>query len=152
MAKRNHDGQGISPGWQRRLIPELLRCRSDREREELWQKFHRHDLFRNLLTVSVVSALICGCLGLLWRRWVSPLGVAGSPWVIGVACWFAAMAVVLGFNCLRVRPYRRFLRAELHARGVAICRQCGYDLTGNVSGVCPECGAAIEVKVEGKAG
>ncbi len=20
------------------------------------------------------------------------------------------------------------------------CRQCGYDLTGNVSGVCPECG------------
>ena len=24
------------------------------------------------------------------------------------------------------------------------CQQCGYDLTGNVSGVCPECGATIE--------
>jgi RNA polymerase subunit RPABC4/transcription elongation factor Spt4 len=23
------------------------------------------------------------------------------------------------------------------------CHKCGYDLTGNVSGVCPECGAAI---------
>ena len=23
------------------------------------------------------------------------------------------------------------------------CRKCGYDLTGNVSGVCPECGEAI---------
>lgn len=23
-----------------------------------------------------------------------------------------------------------------------LCRACGYDLTGNVSGVCPECGAA----------
>lgn len=23
------------------------------------------------------------------------------------------------------------------------CKHCGYDLTGNVSGVCPECGAAI---------
>ncbi len=23
------------------------------------------------------------------------------------------------------------------------CRRCGYDLTGNVSGVCPECGAAV---------
>ena len=23
------------------------------------------------------------------------------------------------------------------------CRTCGYDLTGNVSGVCPECGEAI---------
>jgi hypothetical protein len=22
------------------------------------------------------------------------------------------------------------------------CRTCGYDLTGNVSGVCPECGTA----------
>jgi hypothetical protein len=24
----------------------------------------------------------------------------------------------------------------------AICKRCGYDLTGNVSGVCPECGEA----------
>jgi len=23
------------------------------------------------------------------------------------------------------------------------CRNCGYDLTGNVSGVCPECGMAL---------
>ncbi len=23
------------------------------------------------------------------------------------------------------------------------CRKCGYDLTGNVSGVCPECGERI---------
>jgi hypothetical protein len=23
------------------------------------------------------------------------------------------------------------------------CRECGYDLTGNVSGVCPECGTPI---------
>ena len=24
-----------------------------------------------------------------------------------------------------------------------LCRTCAYDLTGNVSGVCPECGAHI---------
>ena len=23
------------------------------------------------------------------------------------------------------------------------CRNCGYDLTGNLSGICPECGAAV---------
>jgi len=23
------------------------------------------------------------------------------------------------------------------------CRKCGYNLTGNVSGVCPECGTAV---------
>jgi hypothetical protein len=27
---------------------------------------------------------------------------------------------------------------------VGICVQCGYNLTGNVSGVCPECGLTIE--------
>jgi predicted amidophosphoribosyltransferase len=25
------------------------------------------------------------------------------------------------------------------------CRKCGYDLTGNASGVCPECGRAITI-------
>ncbi len=24
-----------------------------------------------------------------------------------------------------------------------ICHKCGYDLTGNISGVCPECGQVI---------
>jgi hypothetical protein len=24
-----------------------------------------------------------------------------------------------------------------------LCRNCGYDLTGNVSGICPECGNAV---------
>lgn len=28
----------------------------------------------------------------------------------------------------------------------ACCSNCGYDLTGNVSGRCPECGAAAEAK------
>ncbi len=28
-------------------------------------------------------------------------------------------------------------------RNLNLCRQCGYDLTGNVSGRCPECGTTI---------
>jgi hypothetical protein len=27
-----------------------------------------------------------------------------------------------------------------------ICHTCGYELTGNVSGVCPECGTPVESK------
>lgn len=37
------------------------------------------------------------------------------------------------------RCVRRWCSARL-ARSVGHCRMCGYDLTGNVSGVCPECG------------
>ena len=39
----------------------------------------------------------------------------------------------------RIRDTRRCRLAE---RG--LCSQCKYDLRGNVSGVCPECGLAIE--------
>ena len=36
-------------------------------------------------------------------------------------------------------PLRRWRR-----RRKGLCITCGYDLTGNVSGVCPECGAEIK--------
>jgi hypothetical protein len=29
-----------------------------------------------------------------------------------------------------------------------ICSTCGYDLTGNVSGVCPECGTAVQARAD----
>ena len=35
-------------------------------------------------------------------------------------------------------PLRRYLR-----RRKGLCLSCGYDLTGNVSGVCPECGTEV---------
>jgi len=33
----------------------------------------------------------------------------------------------------------------------ACCRRCGYNLTGNVSGRCPECGRAVDSAVAGQA-
>ena len=35
-------------------------------------------------------------------------------------------------------PYRRYRR-----RKKGLCLTCGYNLTGNVSGICPECGVRI---------
>jgi len=29
---------------------------------------------------------------------------------------------------------------------VGLCHSCGYNLTGNISGVCPECGVVIAAK------
>jgi hypothetical protein len=36
--------------------------------------------------------------------------------------------------------FRRLLREQLVARGVAICVACGYDLRGQIEPRCPECG------------
>jgi len=55
--------------------------------------------------------------------------------------WAAMALLAIGFP-LALRRDLRDLRARLRAaRGR--CTKCGYDLTGNVSGRCPECGEPI---------
>jgi len=51
----------------------------------------------------------------------------------------------MGLGCAIVRNrLRRKARMFLADRfGCRICVPCGYDLTGNTSGICPECGAAV---------
>ena len=50
--------------------------------------------------------------------------------------WFV-FAVFALYPTIVVIRRLRMVRRE------GCCRQCGYDLTGNQSGVCPECGKAI---------
>jgi hypothetical protein len=48
-----------------------------------------------------------------------------------------------------VSPVLWWLRWRLqHRPPVGCCTSCGYNLTGNVSGVCPECGTVIVKKTE----
>lgn len=47
---------------------------------------------------------------------------------IAIGCWFIP----------RLRRKRRI-------NGVHYCKTCEYDLTGNVGGICPECGAAAAI-------
>lgn len=52
--------------------------------------------------------------------------------VLVVLAAYPAIAFIRG-------PVRRWRR-----RGKGLCVRCAYDLTGNVSGVCPECGTEIK--------
>jgi predicted RNA-binding Zn-ribbon protein involved in translation (DUF1610 family) len=62
--------------------------------------------------------------------------------IIALSCLFA----VLG-SLHAVRRFER-LRRRLVPR---LCTRCGYNLTGNVSGRCPECGARISRHVRSEA-
>ena len=57
--------------------------------------------------------------------------MAPSWSVVLLLGWYPTIAFIRG-------PLRRWRR---HRKG--LCTQCGYDLTDNVSGTCPECGTAV---------
>ena len=52
--------------------------------------------------------------------------------------------LALAFALSAIYPTIAFLRGPLRRwrrRRKGLCVKCGYDLTGNVTGTCPECGA-----------
>jgi hypothetical protein len=74
-------------------------------------------------------------LGFRYNVYSDGSGYAWAPlWAIAAAS--GAVACAAGY-----RGWRRQRRSG-HGR----CPRCGYDLTGNVSGVCPECGGPGEQK------
>jgi hypothetical protein len=101
-----------------------------------------HSRLRRRFTVylSVIVALVCAIIlshgGLRSRALDIESavlhGIAG-----GLISCLAGMVTAVAADPL-LRRVRRFAR-----RGG--CRACGYDLTGNVSGRCPECGCATRI-------
>ena len=52
--------------------------------------------------------------------------------------WAVAAPAAVPLVLSTIGAVRRRRRDRRH-----LCRSCGYDLTGNVSGVCPECGISV---------
>jgi hypothetical protein len=64
---------------------------------------------------------------------------AGDPLRTNLICiplWLPLVCVLIYPSYAFIRgPYRGY-----HRRRKGLCLKCGYNLTGNVTGVCPECG------------
>lgn len=60
---------------------------------------------------------------------------------------FRALWLTLHSALLATHPTIAFTRGPMlrwRRRRKGWCLKCGYDLTGNVTGACPECGARVE--------
>lgn len=92
--------------------------------------------------VSILLALLLLVLGLLAGKYAlyflndsEPGYWVGFTMCTGVAITFLAASGL--FLNLRREGYRR------QRASAGLCVACGYNLTGNTSGVCPECGQKI---------
>ena len=63
-----------------------------------------------------------------------------QPWLaVGVWCLAACVGVAAGMRSWRASGRR----TERLRRFFCLCPNCCYDLTGNESGLCPECGKVV---------
>ncbi len=91
---------------------------------------------RSLGAIATAAALICG-VGIALSDQPDRVFRA-SGWRLAVLP--PAVLLVTGLG-LSAWPARR-------RRGPGQCRRCGYDLTGNASGVCPECGTPLRPRAD----
>ena len=74
--------------------------------------------------------------------WLPSFGIIGlpvftrSPLYFG---WNVRLPFWIPFLVVSIPTYILWRRDRRKPEGC--CQECGYDLTGNVSGVCPECGS-----------
>jgi hypothetical protein len=74
------------------------------------------------------------------RGWESAVAISlayGLPVGIIAVAAYAWVTRRLGPRAVREIPCPR-------CGYVGHCKNCGYDLTGNISGVCPECGGKVD--------
>ena len=69
---------------------------------------------------------------------VGPVVITSNFYALVIPLWFLLCAFLVVPVCRAGSYARRIVSARRKAAG--LCAACGYDLTGNVSGVCPECG------------
>jgi len=76
-------------------------------------------------------------------------------WLLYLPAALIALAIGLGdFRPpdIDILPIKRkcrgcgeiFVRGKARGRDRRRCRRCDYDLTGNTSGICPECGTEVK--------
>ena len=77
-----------------------------------------------------------GSRGMIWSyEFIREGALGGAGWCLVIPLWPLVVVIAIPTAWL-------WRRGRRHRPGH--CRNCGYDLTGNVTGVCSECGTKVE--------
>lgn len=101
---------------------------------------HRSDVPHGAPVITCLSTAIETKPKRLWLPAArgSSFGTFSETYV-GIPLWMP-LALAAGFSA-----FANWRRCRLQPKS-GVCSSCGYDLTGNVSGRCPECGTPIRHK------
>lgn len=138
-----------------RGLPELEYFESPQQREAALREIEAEasnpksfDFWFGVMLTAGAPILTFFISRMFLRRVISLLGVTGLDRVVEIL-------LVAGVAWVTVRSLHRrglvsSVREKLIARGIAVCRGCGYLLRGLEpgSGRCPECGRRFEEDVE----
>ncbi len=85
----------------------------------------------------------------IFRFIVDPISAGGSVYGPTWESWYDQIFVLIPTMIVPVTVYGLLtysltpIHIEYHRRKKGLCVKCGYNLKGNVSGVCSECGERI---------
>jgi hypothetical protein len=92
-----------------------------------------------LLQLTLATAVLCAMAWLIHPNYpLNAWGIVRNDSLF----WAIVLLIASGIALAMARLARRMPRPT-----TARCPACDYDLTGNVSGVCPECGAPVPADV-----
>ena len=123
-----------------RFLPETRRLQRPRERSQVAVQVMRMLGFtarRGFILgagLFIPSVLLADELNIVL---LAPYGLRVSPLLVYI---MACVCVQTLFGIALRRSVMQHVRKQLNELGLPVCMLCGYDLTGNVSGTCPECG------------
>ena len=125
--------------WSYKSLPELAGL-PDADKERVWERGSRRAARRPAVWLAAAAQAAVVLVG---SQLVAPMLKAGLPaWLTVAAVAVVGGVAALGLVQTVLHTARPYLLRELPGR----CRGCGYDMTGNTSGACPECGRAVAAK------
>ena len=93
-----------------------------------------------------ITVLVFGCLGafpffmLILEKWERYSAYSNDSTLGAILFQVCGPVVGMGLFCRALAVHWPGLRDPTNN---GLCKVCGYNLTGNVSGICPECGTVI---------